>query len=97
MSDEAPPLDVEVVYALPERQSVVRLRLPAGATVGDALAAVAGQSPFDQLDLTAVAVGVFGDRCGRDRPLAQGERVEVYRPLRLDPREARRLRARGDS
>jgi len=89
-----PPLTVEVAYALPDRQCVMSLSLPAGATVGDALDAVADRPPFDALDLAAVPIGVFGDRCGRDRSLADGDRVEVYRPLRMEPREARRWRAR---
>jgi uncharacterized protein len=88
-------LTVEVVYALPQSQVVVCLSLPAGATVGDALAAVAARAPFDALDLADLPVGVFGDRCERDRRLADGDRVEVYRPLHMDPREARRWRARG--
>jgi uncharacterized protein len=98
VSDEAAPsLTVEVVYALFERQSLVKLTLPAGATVGDALDAVAARAPFAALDLGKAPVGVFGDRCGRDRALADGDRVEIYRPLRIDPREARRWRARGAS
>lgn len=88
-------IDVEVVYALPRRQHLVSLRLPARATVADALAAVAHQPPFDALDLQQVPVGVFGDRVSRERVLEQGDRVEVYRPLEVDPREARRRRAEG--
>jgi uncharacterized protein len=85
-------LTVEVGYALPQRQTVVSLVLPAGATVADALARVADRPPLADLDLAAVPVGVFGDRCERDRPLLHGDRVEIYRPLHMDPREARRGR-----
>lgn len=88
-------VDVEVVYALPGRQHVASLRLPAGATVADALAAVADQAPFSELDLNDVPVGVFGDPVPRDRVLTDGDRVELYRPLLIDPREARRRRAGG--
>ncbi len=87
------PLELELVYALPDRQHVVALTLPAGATVADALRAVSGVAPFDALDLDAVPVGIFGDRVSRDRQLADGDRVEIYRPLAEDPREARRRRA----
>jgi len=89
-------LTVEVSYALPQRQTVVSLVLPAGATVADALARVADRPPFADLDLAAVPVGVFGDRCERDRPLVQGDRVEIYRPLHMDPREARRRRVAAE-
>lgn len=88
-------MDVEVVYALPERQHVVTLSLPSGATVADALEAVASRPPFDELDLQAIPVGIFGDRVPRDRRLEPRDRVELYRPLSVDPREARRRRALG--
>ena len=78
-------LRVEVVHARPERADVVELRLPDGATVRDALAA-AGMSGNQ--------VGIFGKRVALDARLADGDRVEIYRPLKLDPKEARRRRAR---
>jgi putative ubiquitin-RnfH superfamily antitoxin RatB of RatAB toxin-antitoxin module len=86
---------VEVVYALPDVQHTLSLRLPAGATVADALRTAASRAPFDALDLTTMAVGVFGDRVTGDRVLEPGDRVELYRPLVTDPREARRRRARS--
>jgi hypothetical protein len=96
MMDEMPQdLEVEVVFALPRRQHVVTLSLPAGATVADALRAVAGRPPFDRLDLDEAPVGIFGDRVPRDRRLEPRDRVEIYRPLIVDPREARRRRAAG--
>jgi uncharacterized protein len=85
---------VAVVYALPERQYQVELTLPAGATVADALAAVAGAAPFAALDIAALPVGIFGERVAVDRILADHDRVELYRPLMLDPVEARRQRSR---
>ncbi len=87
---------VDVVYALPDVQHQVRVELPAGATVADALGAAAEHPPFDTLNLATAAVGVFGDRVERDHPLQPGDRVEIYRPLDLDPREARRQRAALD-
>ena len=85
---------VAVVYALPERQYQVELELPAGATVGDALAAVADREPFADLDLAAVPVGVYGERVTAERLLDDHDRLEIYRPLLLDPLEARRRRSR---
>lgn len=90
-------LNVEVVYARRQHQDLLSLRLPAGATVADALQAAAARPPFDQLDLDSAPVGIFGDRVPRDQRLQDGDRVEVYRPLRVDPREARRLRAQAGS
>lgn len=87
---------IEVVYALPERQHRVTLTLPAGARVAAALEAAAGHPPFDGLDLAAAPVGVYGDRVDRNRVLEDGDRLEIYRPLNVDPREARRRRAAAE-
>jgi uncharacterized protein len=84
---------VEVTYAEADAQTVITLELGEGATVAEALAAVADRQPFLRLDLATVPVGVFGDRVGRDRRLVDGDRVEIYRPLLIDPRQARQRRA----
>ena len=77
-------LRIEVVRARPERHETVVLELEQGATVRAALQA-AGMPP-DQ------PVGIFGRRVELDAPLADGDRVELYRPLRVEPKEARRRR-----
>jgi len=78
---------VEVVRARRDGVDTVTVRLPAGASVRDALRA-------SGIDAEASAVGVFGKRVRPDTPLADGDRVEIYRPLLLDPKERRRQRAR---
>lgn len=78
---------VEVVYALRNDVDAVTVRLPAGATVSEAIAAAG-------LDVEFAAVGVFGRRVALDTKLADGDRVELYRPLAADPKEQRRQRAR---
>lgn len=84
---------VEVVYALPDRHDVTAIDLPSGATVGDAVKAsgIAARHPGSDLS----RLGIFGRRVGADARLAEGDRVEIYRPLALDPKDARRERARG--
>lgn len=77
---------VEVVAAWPARAEIRELTLPAGSTVSDALAA-AGLPAGGK-------VGIFGRLARPDAPLAQGDRVEIYRELAEDPKEARRRRAR---
>jgi uncharacterized protein len=91
------PMRVEVAYAEADAQTVITLELDAGATVAEALAAVADRHPFVQLELASVPVGVFGDRADRDRPLMDGDRLEIYRPLVIDPRQARQRRAASES
>jgi uncharacterized protein len=76
---------VEVVRAQREKARITSLSLPAGSRVQDALRACG---------LSAEAVGIFGRRVTTDAPLSDGDRVEIYRPLGIDPKEARRRRAR---
>ena len=87
-------LRVEVVYATADRQAVTRVQLPSGSSVRDAIRASRLVAEFPEIDLEQNRVGIFGEPVGLDRPLADGERVEIYRPLIADPKEARRRRAR---
>lgn len=84
---------VEVVCCPSEREvDRVELLLPAGATVLDALRAsgVLDRHPA----FGSAAAGIWGRVVPADTPLRDGDRVELYRPLLVDPKEARRLRAR---
>ncbi len=84
---------IEVVHARPDRQTLIRLSLPAGSTVAEAVARSGLGALYPELDPTAV--GIFGRRCSPDTVLQDGDRVELYRPLSADPKEIRRRRARG--
>ena len=86
-------MHIEVVYALPEQQHRVHLELPTGATVSEALAAVRRIAPFSALALDSVPIGIFGRPVAGSEVLSAGDRVEIYRPLPVEPREARRRRA----
>jgi len=91
----APPLRVVVAYSpRPRVVDLTALALPAGATVRDALAASGLRERHPGLDFEAQVVGVWGQRQALDAPLREGDRVEVYRPLQVDPKEARRQRYR---
>ena len=83
-------ITVEVVFALPERQKLVTVELEQGASVADALEASGLYDAFKEVDFAAMQVGIWGRLVGREDLLADGDRVEVYRPLERDPREARR-------
>ncbi|GMV31554.1 MAG: hypothetical protein AMXMBFR59_36790 [Rhodanobacteraceae bacterium] len=83
----------EVAYVEPGRQFLQVLSLPAGATVGDALAASDLQQNFPALDVSSARVGVFSRPATRDTLLRDGDRVEVYRALIANPKEVRRQRA----
>jgi putative ubiquitin-RnfH superfamily antitoxin RatB of RatAB toxin-antitoxin module len=86
-----PAPSVEVVYALPERQRVVRLALPAtGLTAGEAYVRSGLEQEFPELVGQVPALGIYGVPCAAGQSLRDGDRVEVYRPLRSDPRVRRR-------
>ena len=85
-------LRIEVVYsAAPREVEIVALDLPAGSTVADALLR-SGLPSRHGLDAQLLRCGVWGRVQPLDHPLRDGDRVEVYRPLLVDPKEARRLR-----
>jgi len=88
------PLDIEVVYAEPHRGIVKELRLPQGSSVADAVRLIARDPDFAGVDLANSPLGIFGRVTRGDHLLSQGDRIEIYRPLAADPKEARRARAR---
>lgn len=95
---EPETIEVEVVFALAERQELVAIALPPGATVGDAIEQSGIAAKFPEQDLSACETGIWGRLVDRSRSLQDGDRVEIYRPLEIDPREARRkLAAEGKS
>ena len=85
---------IDVIYATPAEQNVIEVELPDGATVREAIVMSGVLTRFPEIDLAAAAVGIFGERAALDDPLEQDDRVEIYRPLLADPKEARRRRAR---
>lgn len=95
----AEPLAVEVAYALPSKQRIVALRVPEGTTARQAVALADLPSLFPELPEETFAqatLGIFG-KALRDpdtQPLREGDRVEVYRPLAIDPKVARLERAK---
>jgi putative ubiquitin-RnfH superfamily antitoxin RatB of RatAB toxin-antitoxin module len=87
---------VVVAYSpAPRAVDLTELSLPEGATVGDALAASGLATRHPGLDLAALKIGVWGKLRTLDAPLRDADRVEVYRPLKVDPKEARRQRYRS--
>lgn len=86
-------LTVSVVHALPDSAWDVTLQVPAGATLAQAVAQSGFLQQFPGHDLSALTLGVFGQARPAGSPAADGDRIEIYRPLRFDPMESRRRRA----
>ena len=86
---------VEVVYALADKQKLLRLSLPYGTTVRQAVLQSGMEAHFPGVDLAGSPLGIFGKAVAKpdERVLEDGERVEIYRPLIADPKEVRKQRA----
>src|SRR6266702_2535502 len=85
-------LSIEVCYALADAQTLIAVELPEGATVQQALDASGILQRHPQIDLTTQKVGVFGKLKTLDTVLADHDRVEIYRPLLVDPKVSRQRR-----
>ena len=86
-------IKVEVSYALPDKQVILSISLPADATVQQAIEKSAIQSQFPEIELDVNKIGIFGKLVKLDSTLRDKDRVEIYRPLIADPKEVRRKRA----
>ena len=86
-------IQVEVVLAMPERQELIALEVSSGSTLADAIAQSGVTEMFEDFELDAAKVGIFGLKASPDQVLREGDRVEIYRPLIADPKESRRQRA----
>jgi putative ubiquitin-RnfH superfamily antitoxin RatB of RatAB toxin-antitoxin module len=84
---------VEVAYATPVTQAIVRVEVPTGCTVAQAIELSGIRERFPGMNVQADAVGIFSRKVPLEHVLADGDRVEIYRPLIADPKEARRARA----
>jgi uncharacterized protein len=94
--ENADKIEVEVCYALPAEQTVLKVKIDAGQTAGDAIALSGILNQHPEIDLAVNKVGVFGKLVRLDAPLQPGDRVEIYRPLIADPKESRRKKAEVD-
>lgn len=92
MNDSASTLLIEVIYALPAHQDVVRLKLQAGATAEQAVLASGLLPKYPEIDLALNKLGIYGKLCKADTVLRDRDRVEIYRPLIADPKEVRKQR-----
>lgn len=81
---------VEVVFARPDRQALVEVSVGEGATVAEAIEASGLHKDFANDGLESLPVGIWGRLVERSTRVRAGDRVEIYRPLELDPKSARR-------
>lgn len=86
-------VQIEVIYALAQRQEIARLTLPEGSTAQQAIEASGFLQKFPEIDLSKNKLGVYAKLVKPDTILRDRDRVEIYRPLIADPKEVRKQRA----
>jgi putative ubiquitin-RnfH superfamily antitoxin RatB of RatAB toxin-antitoxin module len=84
---------IEIAYAKPQQQCLLSLEVPAEATAQQAIEQSGILEQFPEIDLNINRVGIFSKPCKLDQILQAGDRIEIYRPLIADPKEARKSRA----
>jgi putative ubiquitin-RnfH superfamily antitoxin RatB of RatAB toxin-antitoxin module len=86
-------IEIELVYALPHEQTLLRHKVAAGTTVGQAIESSGLLEKYPEINLATNKLGIFGKLTKADVVLREKDRVEIYRPLIADPKEVRRKRA----
>ncbi len=90
MSDK---INIEMVYALPHEQILLKLQMPQNTTVAEAIKLSGIMEKYPGIDLEKNKLGIYGKLTKADAVLRDKDRIEVYRPLLADPKEVRRKRA----
>jgi len=86
-------IGVEIVYALPEQQTLLSFEVPLGTTLAKGIELSKIGEIHPELELSTLNVGIFGKVAPRDQVLLEKDRIELYRPLFADPKEIRKQRA----
>ena len=86
-------IDIELVYALPDKQTLLKQQVAVGTTALDAIKASGILDKYPEIDIATSKMGIFGKLIKPDTVLREKDRIEIYRPLIADPKEVRRKRA----
>lgn len=94
MDDKTEIMTVEIAYAVPDKQLIKSISVDAGTTAVEAVRLSGIREDFPQIPGDdEIEMGIFSKKIPADEVLQHGDRVEIYRPLLIDPKEARRLKA----
>ncbi len=93
MTRPQPSIEIEIAYATPQRQVILEQSVPPGTTAREAVMQSDIDQYFDQVDKRNDDLGVFGKVVADDYAVQPGDRIEIYRPLKADPKEVRKRRA----
>lgn len=93
MANNAGEIRIRICYAKPERQLLKEVTVAEGTNIEEALRRFGILSDLDGVDLATCRIGIYGKIKSLDAQLREGDRIEIYRPLLADPKDARRKRA----
>jgi putative ubiquitin-RnfH superfamily antitoxin RatB of RatAB toxin-antitoxin module len=93
MAQNDSSIAIEVIYALPHKADLIRLKLPQGCTLRQAVEASGLAQKHADIDVENGRFGIFGKLSKPDTVLRDRDRIEIYRSLQADPKEVRRRRA----
>jgi len=85
---------IEVAYAKPDQQVIIPLTIPESSTVEQAIQLSGILKQFPEVNLATAKIGIFSKLTSLSAIVGVGDRIEIYRPLTIDPKQARRLRAK---
>ena len=86
-------INIEVVYALPHEQTLLKVRVPQNSTIAEAIRISGILEKYPDIDLSKSKLGIYSKLSKADAILRDKDRIEIYRPLIADPKEIRRQRA----
>lgn len=86
-------MKVEVIYASPQAQKLYQLECDKNTTVKDVITQSGVLSDFPEIDLNVQSVGIYSEVVTLDHIVKPDDRIEIYRELTIDPKDARRIRA----
>jgi len=92
-TNQSDRINVELIYALPNEQELYSISVQSDLTVEQAIKESSILQDYPEIDLEKVKVGIFSKVCKLTDNLHEGDRIEIYRPLIADPKEARKKRA----
>lgn len=87
-------INVTLVYALPEKQTVLDIEVPSGSTVQQVIDISGIKQHYPELEASPLVVGIYTKKVDLSHIVADKDRVEIYRPLQIDPKTARLKRAK---
>ncbi len=88
-------LNIEIIYAGAEQQTIIQYQVVEGCTVEKAILQINLLAQYPEIDLLQHKVGIFGKMVPLNLQVQAGDRVEIYRPLLVDPKQARKQRAKS--